>query len=145
MAGINRLISNLKSIDFAEAIADTLQKHSTELVGEQQDQWLHGENSQGEKIGKYKNKIYRRKKFDMNPLAGYGNVDLRLKKEFYRNTKVYFFSRSFFFTSTDDKKEKLTAKYGEEIFGLNKKYIKKTSKEIVQPGATLYIINQIHK
>lgn len=144
MAGINKLIKNLTAVDFEQAISDALHDNAPALVKEQQDQMLHGENALGEKIGKYKNKYYRRKKFDMNPLAGYGNVDLKLKGEFQRNTKVFFFSRSFFFNSTDAKRDKLVGSYGEEIFGLNKKYTKQTSKDIVAPEATLRVIKQIH-
>jgi hypothetical protein len=143
MATIGRLINNLNSVSINTVVRDTLASNQDGLVAAQQKQMLQGKNSAGAIIGKYKNKKYRALKFNMNPLAGYGNVDLRLKGEFQRNIKVYFFSTSFFFKSTDSKYERLTEKYGEIIWGLNKKTTQEVSKKTIAPSARTAITKLI--
>lgn len=129
------MISSMKSLNFTEIIKEVVSDSKDDLVDIQKKQMLRGEASDGSKIGKYKNKYYRRKKFNLNPLAGYGNVDLRLTGEFQRNIKVFFFSDSFFFESSDSKSIKLQEMYGEEIYGLNVKSDKIVAKDIIQPKA----------
>lgn len=141
---IDKLISNTKALNFDTIIGDVLHDNSQSLVLSQQQQMLRGETAEaGKKIGKYKNKSYRKKKFEMNVLAGYGNVDLRLTGIFQKSIKLYFFSKSFFFTSSDSKTKKLTGKYGEDIFGLNPKSRKPVIKDTVAPNATEVIKNKI--
>jgi hypothetical protein len=58
---------------------------------------------------------------------------------------VYFFDQSFFFTSTDTKRDKLVEMYGEDIFGLNKKHTQQYSKTTLAPAASLKIKSLILK
>lgn len=142
---IDKLIQNTQKLNFNQIIGDVLHDSSQSLVFAQQKQMLRGETvEQGKKIGKYKSKSYRKKKFDMNPLAGYGNVDLKLTGIFQKNIKIYFFSTSFFFTSTDSKTKKLTGDYGEDIFGLNPKSRKPVIKEDITPKGVQIIKNIIY-
>jgi hypothetical protein len=129
--GIRQLINNVKRLDVKDVIKEAVVKSEPKLLELQKKQWLRGETSiTGTKIGKYRSgKYYKRKKFNMNSLAGYGNVDLRLTGEFHRNTKIFFFDTSFFFKSTDWKHEKLTKDYGERIYGLNSKSIREVTKD----------------
>jgi hypothetical protein len=141
---IDRMINNVKSLNFNEVIGNALHKSSDDLVIAQQQQMLRGETAmQGQKIGKYKSKSYRKKKFDMNPLAGYGNVDLKLTGIFQKNIKIYFFSESFFLTSTDSKTAKLVGAYGEEIFGLSPKSRKPIITKKIAPVGRLLIKQHI--
>jgi hypothetical protein len=145
MPGINHFIENLKAVDFEDVIKGVMSDTQTELVTAQQKQMLSGKTATGGKIGKYKSKSYRKFKFSMNVLAGYGNVDLRLTGEFQRNIKVYFFSRAFFFKSTDEKNQKLTQDYGEDIFGLNDKSSNSYIKETLTPEGRKRIRQMILK
>lgn len=145
MATIDKLIRNARQIDMERTVSDTMHATQGELVDAQQEQMLGGKDSEGERIGKYKNKYYRRKKFNMNPLAGYGNVDLRLTGEFYRNIKIFWFSSSFFFESTDEKNDRLVEKYGEDVFGLNKKSRKGYVRDVLTPEGRRSIKAQILK
>lgn len=134
MATISHLIRNAQNIDIREFVKNTMHTTQMQLVTEQQQQLLEGKRSDGQRIGKYgSGPRYRRLKFNLNPLAGYGNIDLRLKGGFYRGIKTYFFTTAFFFKSTDWKNDILTKEYGEEIFGLNTKHIKIYAKETLTP------------
>lgn len=123
MASLNEIKGRFTSLSFIEIVGKSIEATKSEVVEYQKGQMLHGLNSENTLIGKYKNKDYARRKFNMQPLAGYGNVDLRYTKEFHRNITVRFFSESFVIFSTDWKMEKLTDQYGERIWGLNTPYI----------------------
>lgn len=118
------LKERFRGLNFNTIVGDALEAQKAELIEYQKAQMLHGENVDGKKIGKYKNPNYARKKYNMNPLAGYGNVDLRLEGEFQRNINVRFFAESFVIFSVDWKAEKLLDAYGQAIFGLNAGFIK---------------------
>ena len=120
---LTQLKANLKSIDFEVIVGDALEKHKQKVIDYQQLQMLEGKKADGTQIGKYKNQYYANKKFMMNSLAGWGNVDLRLTNEFQRNINVRFFSKSMIIFSTDSKMETLVDKYGPDIFGLNAEFI----------------------
>ncbi|HYD90288.1 MAG TPA: hypothetical protein VEA37_02235, partial [Flavobacterium sp.] len=76
---IGEIRQKFKELDFRQITGDALEATKSEIVEYQKAQMLHGEDVNGGKIGKYKSKDYARRKFNMNPLAGYGNVDLRYK------------------------------------------------------------------
>lgn len=133
MGTITRLIKNHSRINIAELVKEAVEDNKEDLVLSQLQQMIEGRTATGKKIGKYKNKKYKQKKFDLNPLAGYGNVDLKLQGYFHKGVKVFFFSTSFFFKSTDWKNDILTEKYGEDIWGLMPKKIKYISIKKVKP------------
>ena len=136
MATLEQLKSKFKSIDFGKLIEDSVVATKGDLIEYQRGQMLHGLNSSGSTIGKYRSKDYARRKANMNPVAGYGNVDLKLTGEFQRNLNVRFFARSFFLFSTDSKMKKLTEKYGDVIWGLSPSYTLEYS--------NLYIADQMN-
>lgn len=139
------MISKAQKIDFNQIVSDSLYAISPQLVKAQQVQMLRGENALDKKIGKYKGKAYRNKKFNLNPLAGYGNVDLKLTGSLHREIKIYFFSKSFFFNSTDPKTEKVIGRYGgaEAVFGLNKKFTKQVTFDYLTPEGIKRITKQL--
>ncbi len=80
-------------------------------------------NAKGEKIGKYRSSKYARVKNEMNPLAGLGNVDLKLTGAFHAGIKVTVNAETFTTESIDKKGPDLKAKYG-EVFGLDEDHTK---------------------
>ncbi len=123
---LTKLINNLEEIvnNLNPILAESVSNTDSALLDVHADQLKHGKSGSGERIGKYKNKQYRRKKFDMNPLAGYGNVDLKLTGEFQRERRVVVFSDSYAITSLDSKTDQLVEKYGDIIFNLSPVYQK---------------------
>lgn len=138
---LSQLRANFKALNFTDIVSEALEKQKAEIIEYQKAQMLHGENVEGKKIGKYKNMDYIRKKANMNPLAGYGNVDLKLTGEFQRNMNIRFFADSFVLFSNDSKAEDLVSKYGPTIFGLNAGFIKDFAEVYLNEELT----KQIHK
>lgn len=145
MATIETLMNNLSAVDFNEVIEGSVAGTARELAQAQRDQMLHGKNAEGDLIGKYRNPAYARKKYEMNPLAGFGNVDLRLKNEFQQDIIVDARERAAVIDSANEKTEQLIKKYGKNIFGLNKDYAGEYAVTVMGPVATKEIIQQIHK
>lgn len=123
-----------RSLDLQFLIESTMIDQTPEYTKLQRDQMLHGLNSEGKAIGEYASEKYADMKYEMNDLAGFGNVDLRLKQDFYNDIIVDVRSDSFIVTSLDSKTTILEKKYGKNVplFGLaserNQKFV-----EFVQP------------
>lgn len=144
MAGINAMRKKFRTLNFNLAIGDALEETKGEILEYQKAQMQHGLASDGTKIGKYKNKSYAVKKYNLNPKAGAWNVDLKLYGEFYRGMVIKFFQRSFFIISVDQKYEKLTDKYGERIWGLSEEYKKDYSKVYLEAAINRNIQKQLN-
>jgi len=134
---LSQLRMNLKRIDFQSLVGDALQAQKKEIVEYQKAQMLHGQRADGLKIGKYKDYNYARVKANMNPIAGYGFVDLKYRGEFQRNIGIRFFADSYVLFSSDSKADALLLKYGPDIFGLNAEFIK--------DFATMYLNSELNK
>ena len=138
----------MESFDVRQAIMSIVSSKDflmEEVVNQVIDQMEHGLNGDGKKIGKYDVKnstYYARKKYEINPLAGYGYVDLMYTHDFVRNLFAEINGDSIHIDSTDWKSEMLQDEYGENIMNLNKgsktilgeliaiKLIKKLSDEV---------------
>lgn len=93
------------------------------------------------RIGGYQNGEYANEKNQMNPLAGFGNVDLIYSGSF--SSKLFLKStnpKSFIFDSTDNKTDNLVGKYGLDILGLNKDWFNKRQKDIYKYTLVYQII-----
>lgn len=149
--GIDDMINNVKGLNFKEILKDSFIDTESDAIRLQREQMLRGENSEGNKIGKYVNKTYSKKKAAMNPLAGAGNVDLKLTGEMQskitfevKDEEVVFFSADNTLTDMGDGKvEFLVSFYGEVIFGLNLKSRQMYS-PILQKAAIVRIKKQIY-
>lgn len=119
MRTINSLLTSVTGLDIPFLIETSLTETAANYIGLQKDQMLHGLNSDGTQIGKYRNKDYAAMKAQMNPLAGEGNVDLRNKGDFYSGIFTDVRSDSIIVDSADQKSGALQIKYGEKIFGLD--------------------------
>lgn len=119
MASLLQIKARVLNVNI-RAIAETaIEETKQDIIDRQQEQLRYGFNAKGQKIGKYKNEAYARKKNAMNPLAGLGNVDLKLEGNFVKAIKVDVTPDVYRIESTDSKSAELTEKYGEDIMGLD--------------------------
>lgn len=119
MRTINSLLTAVQSVDLQFLIESSLTETSEDYKGLQRQQMLKGLKSDGTLIGKYRSQTYANKKASMNPLAGQGNVDLKLTGSFYNEIFTDVRSDSIVVDSADQKSAALQEKYGETIFGLD--------------------------
>lgn len=140
---IDKLISNTQKLDIASIVAKSAEATKKRIIAFQLDQWIHGQKSTGKKIGKYKSAKYRQKKFSMNPLAGYGNVDLKLTGALHKATFVAVLDRSLLIESGDEKFPDLSFKYGKDIAGLTEKNARLYASKYLQPEAIKQIKKQL--
>lgn len=145
MPTIDHLIRNLESVKMPDVIHDAVVETTDDMKRLQRFQMLTGEAADDTKIGKYRNPVYAKQKFAQNPLAGLGNVDLRLKGDFYREILVDARVNSVVIDSADEKTQALINKYGEEIFGLNTEFSSEYATQHMGPVASDTIRKQIHK
>lgn len=110
-----------------KSVADSLNETSKQWIALNDAQMTAGLTSENKKIGKYRSKEYADYKFQLNPFAGKGNVDLRLTGAFYRAKYVIIQGNKLISGSKDPKNDDLEDAYGEKIHGLNpanmKRYI----------------------
>lgn len=102
--------------NIATIAVDALRMSSDFAIKLQQSQMLLGLDSDGKKIGVYRNKQYKAIKQGMNPQAD-GFVDLKLTDSFQNGIKQDINSESWTMSSNDGKAGKLTEKYGSRIWG----------------------------
>lgn len=120
---INQLISNLRKVDFKEAMEIAINSNPGLYAQAQRNQMLRGERNNGKKIGKYKSKAYTEKKYALNQLAGKGYKDEKLTGEFHRLIFVEARRGVVVFSSSDTKTNDIMNRDGEDIFGLNKESV----------------------
>lgn len=103
-------------------IVDSFNETSEDWVDLNREQMLNGINSDGELIGNYASAIYSEVKHRMNPLAGEGNVDLKLKGGFQDSEYAIAKGNEIFSNSSDYKNSALEKKYSKKIHGLSIEY-----------------------
>ena len=106
--------------DIGKEIVVILKNGDKILFEVQKNQWLHGQNSKGQKLSKdgYANSAYAKMKFNKNPLAGSGNMDLILTGKTIDSLKVTISSDIINFELQSDE-HGLIGRFGKEILGLN--------------------------
>ena len=133
MATIDQIIKRTKKLNFKKILRESFEDTQSQLNQAQRDQMIHGINAEGERIGRYKDPNYARKKYAMNQKAGLGNVDLKFTGQFQSEVFTDIRDSSIVFSSSDNepvntgdgsigKTDKLVEKYGGQIFGLSKEY-----------------------
>src|SRR4051812_2935254 len=103
MATIDELIRKMNRFNVADTIHRSLENTTRDLVHQQVEQQYKGEDVNGGKIGKYRNKAYAFKKYMGNPMPGFGNVDLHLTGDLHKATFAEVRERSVVFGSMDEK------------------------------------------
>lgn len=106
------------AIDVKSAAVDAFEETEPTYIAYNLDQMLHGIDSLGDTIGVYQSEKYAEKKYALNPLAGFGIIDLRLEGSFYGGATAKVRGDLIVISSTDEKDPKLEAAYGKSIWGL---------------------------
>lgn len=106
---------------------------------------MAGKRPDGRKIGTYIDKSYSAFKNQINPLAGYGNVDLIVTGQFVNSFFVKPFGLGFIFDATDRKRGNLLGRYGGDIMGLNQEWFNKRQKDIYKNVLSLEISKVLNK
>jgi hypothetical protein len=118
MRTLSSLISSVEKINLDNLILESMDQASPTYLEQQKEQMSHAVNERGQTIGKYQSAAYARKKNEMNPNAGYGNVDLKLTGSFYEAMEAKADPAGMNIDSTDQKSQMLQQNYGSDIFGL---------------------------
>lgn len=105
------------------------------LKEEKHREFLYGERPDGTKIGRYsqsdEGQSYADFKYQRNPLAGFGNVDLLLTRSFFNSLFLQpYRRRAFIFKGNDVKTNDLIRKYGIDILGISQEYFDQRQSEI---------------
>lgn len=101
------------------------------LKKEKINEFEKGLRPDNNRIGGYQSGEYANLKNQMNPFAGFGNVDLIYSGSFVSKLFVRpYYSRAFLFNSSDSKTGNLIGKYGLDIMGINKEWFDKRQSEI---------------
>ncbi len=119
MVSINDMRKRLTAPALNQVVQDSIEDNRDAIRELQIDQLKHGKNKKGELIGKYRSKSYAKKKNQLNPLAGLGNVDLILTGALKNDIFVDVRPDVFVIDSADSKTGELIKKYGDP-FGLSK-------------------------
>lgn len=120
MPGINEMIRKMNSVNMTDVVEQSLHRAQKKLVQLQRLQLLMGLRADGKKIGKYKDPHYAVRKFQMNPLAGFGFMDWRVTGALHKDVFAEIRENSVVFFSLDAKTNKLVERFGDP-FGLTKK------------------------
>jgi hypothetical protein len=131
--GIPEFIENFVSIDFEKLIDTAVFDNEAELVDALTAQLQTGRDQMGDRIGEYKSNDYAEMKFNMNPKAGMGFVDLKYTGDFYSGMFLEKIEKDFQIRSSDSKAEDLADRYGEWIYGLQTDNLNKVIREDILP------------
>lgn len=113
-------------------------QRSPKLLRLKTNEFRRGENSEGGRIGYYRNPNYRLFKQQLNPIAN-GTVDLILTGQFTRGLFVESKRNSiFYFDSTDDKAPDLFERY-EDIRGIQEYTFREFQRTDIAPELTKLI------
>ncbi len=123
---------------------DSIKETKEQYLDKQKEQLKKGLKKSGEKIGRYRNPVYAQKKFNQNPLAGLGNVDLKLTGDLYSATFLDVRDTELVIDSSDEKTQGLIDKYGDP-FGLSEESRKAYLNEDLQPVFMANVKNKLKK
>lgn len=114
---IKKWTSNFKKVDeyFRRAIVE----NQEELLDLNIAQLESGKDSLGAFLDQYASDAYAKFKKFHGSQAPLGIPDLKLEGDFHSGFILKADGSEFIFTSTDEKKDRLVDKYGEDIFGLS--------------------------
>lgn len=128
---LKRKVAAFKVMEEAKGV---LAENTDAIVALNREQMFYGQHGQGGQIGRYKDVRYAEEKYEQNPAAGFGQVDLRLTGSFYEKMYARLNGAALEISSTDSKTDKLATKYGNAIFKLTVPSKNTLRKDILQPG-----------
>lgn len=136
------MLKRFERLNTDKIIQDSITDNA-EAMGELNKKQLYtGKDKTGEFLRPYRSQLYADIKYQMNPVPGYGNPDLRVTGAFYRGIQVKVSGDSINIKSTDEKGEALEKKYGAEIFGLGKELKKEFLDEKLRPAIKEKILQE---
>lgn len=115
---LNSLQTETSESKLKQLISNVIMMNSAEVLNMVKGRLKYGESVNGGSIGTYKSEEYAVFKNKMNPLAGFGNVDLFLTGELTDNITTRRKGDRIEIISTDEKYSKIAKKYGAYEFGL---------------------------
>jgi hypothetical protein len=100
-----------------------VESSKSQIEDTQREQMSRGEDNKGAEIGRLRNASYARRKKARGGQAPFGVVDLKNTGKFQRGVFATVQPKAVFLDSRDSKRQKLTSKYGNKIFGFNDKSV----------------------
>lgn len=132
MAGLKELAKRVKAINLDSLKDEVINQNETLAVDYNKDQLEAGFDSNNNRLRTYASPIYAAVKNNMNPRPGFDNPDLLYTGDFYEGFKSDKQGNKLVIDSDDSKTDELTAKYGNEIFGLNEQNKQVWDKQNIQ-------------
>ena len=96
-----------------------IEANETEVLDANIAQLEKGQDALGNLLDQYASDEYAKFKKAMGSQSPLGIPDLKLEGDFHSGFVLKKDGKKFIITSTDEKKDRLKAKYGEDIFGVN--------------------------
>src|SRR5688500_19140291 len=119
MTDINEMIAKMRSVKISDAVEDSFHSIQKHLVRLERLQLLMGLRADGKKIGKYKDPHYAVRKYQMNPLAGFGYMDWRVTGALHNDVFAEIREGGFVLDSLDPKTGPLIERLGDP-FGITR-------------------------
>lgn len=120
MTTVTDLQARLKKVDVSFEAESAIEATKKDIIDRQQGQLVRGIRADGKPIGKYKSPAYAKKKHEMNPIPGFGNMDWILTGSLKSEIFVDVRPDIFVIDSADPKTARLIDNFGDP-FGLTKK------------------------
>lgn len=125
--------------------SEVVRENDNVLIDMNTEKLKHGKTSTGDSISpEYASDDYAEMKQDMNPRPGFGIPDLFLEGDFQGGFFVEEMEGGWDIDSKDEKRNKLAAKYGEEIFGNTEEDEQEFNKEYILPELVEWIMETLN-
>lgn len=133
---IQQLSDNLNTIvnTWSSLESDFLKGFDADLIDINREQMMEGEDADGKEIGKLQSPEYIQLKKAMGSRAAFaGLADLKFTGAFQDAMYVEHRGDNISIDSRDSKKNKLTKKYGYQIFGVQQQRLDELIKDQIEP------------
>ena len=121
MTTINEMYNRWRKLQLRKQVPIIIEQTKENIIALNQRQlYNRSEDSEGNPLRFYSSNSYAFEKEQKNPLPGFGRPDLYDTGSFYRQFVVRVSPTFYEITSKDSKTNKLTKKYGKDVFGLQK-------------------------
>lgn len=133
MTTIDDMLDRVREFNVLEESGQAIENTREDMKRIQREQMLQGLNADGVPIGQYKSDKYAAMKAAMNPLPGFGNVDLKLTGSFQDELFVDVRGEEYIIDSADSKAVFLIENYTDKAIGLNDASLDKYAQEYAGP------------
>lgn len=139
--GLTDLLNAFKSLNIETETVNVIERTKDRMVYLNKSQLnLESIDSKGNSIKpKYFDREYAVYKQELNPFLPFGAPDLNLTGAFYSGFYATIQGSKIEFGSTDEKTDKLTKRYGKNIFGLTQENKDEYATETVRPKVVEYV------